>query len=88
MRWKIELRPTAEKHYEKLDKKTLKKVKKALRELEKSKDPASLTNVSALTVTLYGDYGLEVGDWRLLFTPDEMTKKIHVYGIYPRDELQ
>ena len=37
MSWKVEVKPTAEKYYLKLDKKMRKRVKKSLLELEKSK---------------------------------------------------
>lgn len=84
MSWKIEVKPTAEKHYLKLDKKTRQKIKKALKELEKEKNPLVHRNVRPLTGQLQGDYRLRVGDRRLLFTPDKGKKILHVYAILPR----
>ncbi len=87
MSWKIEFRPTAEKYYRKLDKKTRKRVKAALNELQVAEDPTSLSNVQSQTVTLYGDYWLNVDKWRVLFTPDEEKKMIVVFGVIPEDEV-
>jgi mRNA interferase RelE/StbE len=84
MRWKIEVKPTAEKYYLKLDKKTRKRIKKALRELEREENPLLHPNVRPLTGQLQGDYRLRVGDWRLLFTPEKDKKIIHIYAILPR----
>ena len=39
MSWKIELKPNAEKHYLKLDKKKRSRIKEALIELEKEQNP-------------------------------------------------
>lgn len=87
MSWKIEFRPTAEKYYRKLDKKTRKRVKAALNELQVAEDPTSHSNVQSQTVTLYGDYWLSVDKWRVLFTPDEEKKMIVVFGVIPEDEV-
>ena len=84
MNWKIEVKPTAEKYYKKLDKGTRKRVKQALRELQNAEDPTLLPNVRALTGRLQGDYRLRVGKWRVLFTPDKEKKVIYVFAIIPR----
>ena len=84
MTWKIEIKPTAEKSYVRLDKKTRQRVKKALRELESVNDPFLHPNVRALTGRLAGDYRLRVGQWRILFMPDKSSMTIHVYAILPR----
>jgi mRNA interferase RelE/StbE len=84
MSWKIEIKPTAEKYYLKLDKKTRKRIKKALQELEQEENPLSCNNVKPLTGKLQGDYRLRVGDWRLLFTPERNKKIIYIYAILPR----
>ncbi len=84
MSWKIEIKPTAEKSYLKLDKKTRKRIKKALQELEQEENPLSRNNVKPLTGKLQGDYRLRVGDWRLLFTPERNKKIIYIYAILPR----
>jgi mRNA interferase RelE/StbE len=70
MSWKVEVKPTAEKYYLKLDKKMRKRVKKSLMELGK----------------LQGDYRLRVGDWRVLFTPDKDAKMLYVFAILPRGD--
>ncbi len=84
MSWKIEIKPTAEKSYLKLDKTTRKRIKKALKDLEQKENPLSQPNMRALTGRLQGDYRLRVGDWRILFTPIKKPKVIHVYAILPR----
>jgi mRNA interferase RelE/StbE len=84
MNWKIEIKPTAEKSYTKLDKKTRARIKEALLKLEESNNPLFHENVKALTGELKGDYRLRVGDYRILFTPDRQRKVIYVYAILPR----
>jgi mRNA interferase RelE/StbE len=84
--WKVEIKPTAEKSYLKLDKKARKRIKEALHELEQGKNPLFHHDVRPLTGQLHGDYRLRVGDWRLLFTPDKKKKIIHIYAILPRGD--
>lgn len=84
MSWKIEIKPNAEKHYLRLDKKTKKRIKDALMKLEKEDNPFIWSNVKALTGELKGDFRLRVGNWRVLFTPNEKHKILHVYAILPR----
>ena len=84
--WKIEVKPTAEKYYLKLDKNTRNRIKKALQELEQEENPLLHRNVRPLTGQLHGDYRLRVGDWRLLFTPDKNKKIIYIYAILPRGD--
>ncbi len=86
MSWKIEVKPTAEKQYLRLDKKTRQRIKTTLLELEKEENPLFHKDVKSLTGQLKGDYRLRVGDWRLLFTPDKEKKTIHVYAILPRGD--
>ena len=86
MNWKIEVKPTAEKYYRKLNKPTKKRIKEALRKLEESNNPLFHENVRALTGELKGDYRLRVGDWRIVFTLDRERKVIYVYAILPRGE--
>ena len=82
--WTIELKPTAEKRYEKLDKRTRVRIKEALFKLENSLNPFLEPNVRALTGELKGDFRLRVGDLRILFTPHKKRKIIHIYAILPR----
>lgn len=84
MNWKIEVKPTAEKYYLKLDKKTRTRMKDALRELENTDDPLLHSNVRALTGKLRGDFRLRVGKWRILFTPHIKKKMLYVFAIVPR----
>jgi mRNA interferase RelE/StbE len=84
MSWKIEVKPTAEKQYLKLDKARRQQVKKALDALQAANNPFSHPNVRPLTGELRGDYRLRVGEWRVLFTPDPKAKLLHVYAILPR----
>ncbi len=86
MNWKIEIKPTAEKSYRKVDKKTRSRIKEALLKLEESNNPFLHENVRALTGELKGDFRLRVGDWRVLFTPDRERKVIYIYAILPRGE--
>jgi mRNA-degrading endonuclease RelE of RelBE toxin-antitoxin system len=58
MNWKIEIKPSAEKSYLKLDNKARQRIKKALCELESASDPFLHPNVRGLTpnkasMTLY-----------------------------------
>jgi mRNA-degrading endonuclease RelE of RelBE toxin-antitoxin system len=84
MNWKIEVQPTAEKYYLKLDKKTRTRMKDALRELENTNDPLLHPNVRALTGKLRGDFRLRVGKCRILFTPHIKKKMLYVFAIVPR----
>ena len=86
MNWKIEVKPTAEKYYLKLDKKTRTRMKEALRELENTDDPLLHPNVRSLTGKLRGDFRLRVGKWRVLFTPYIEEKIIYVFAIVPRGD--
>ena len=86
MPWQIEVKPTAEKYYLRLDKKTRKRIKKALQELEQEDNPFFHHNVKPLTGQLQGDYRLRAGNWRLLFTPDNTQHIIYIYAILPRGD--
>ncbi len=84
MSWKIDIKPTAEKQYLKLDRSIRKRIKRALSELERQENLFLAKNVKILTGELKGDYRLRVGNWRVLFTPDSKEKILHVYAILPR----
>jgi mRNA-degrading endonuclease RelE of RelBE toxin-antitoxin system len=86
MNWKIEIKPTAEKQYLRLDKKTRRKIKVALDKLKRDEKPLFHENVRPLTVQLKGDYRLGIGDWRLLFTADKERKVIYFCAILPRGD--
>lgn len=82
--WRIEVKPSAEKQYLKLDRPTRRRIKETLRELEATERPLHHRRVRPLTGKLKGDYRVRVGDWRLLLTPDEERKLLSVYAILPR----
>ncbi len=84
MSWKIEIKPATEKEYKRLDGKTRKRMKAALKKLEGNEGPLSNADVKPLTGPLRGDCRLRVGDWRVLFTPDKEAKILYVYAILPR----
>lgn len=86
MSWKIEVKPAAEKQFQKLDKKTRKRIRAALKDLEVDENPLFHKDVKALTGQLKGDFRLRVGDWRILFTPERGKKIIYVYSILPRGD--
>lgn len=86
MNWKIEVKPTAEEAYLRLDKKTRKRIHAASRDLENLKNPFIDKNVRPLTGRLHGDYRLRVGKWRVLFTADKESHLLCVYAIIPRGD--
>ena len=87
MSWRIEVKPTAEKQYLKLDKTAIQRIQSALLELEQAENPLLHNAVRNLTGKLRGDYRLRVGDWRVLFTPDRAEKVIYVYAVLPRGDV-
>jgi mRNA interferase RelE/StbE len=83
--WRIEIKPSAEKQYLRLDRKTRQRIREALGKLEKSETPLLLLpHVKALTGKLKGDYRVRIGDWRVLLTPDRESRVLRVYAILPR----
>lgn len=82
--WRIEVKPSAEKQYLRLDGKTRRRIKSALGDLEKEERPLLHPRVRALTGKLKGDYRMRIGDWRVLFTPEKDGRVLHVYAILPR----
>jgi mRNA interferase RelE/StbE len=86
MSWRIDVKPSAEKQYLRLDATTRRRIKAALHELENSEQPFLLPRVRPLTGQLKGDYRVRVGDWRILLTPDRDSKVLQVYAILPRGD--
>jgi len=86
MSWRVEVKPTAEKQYLKLDKTTRRRIKEALQDLEKSDKPLLQPRVRPLTGRLKGDYRVRVGDWRILVTPERESRVLYVYAILPRSD--
>ena len=84
MNWKIEIKPTAEEYYKKLDKRTRKWVRDALHKLQSAEDPRLLLEVRALTGRLRGDCRFGIGKWGILFTADKEKKMIFVFAIIPK----
>ena len=86
MSWRIEIKPSAEKQYLRLDATTRRRIKTALHELEGSEQPLLHPRVRPLTGQLKGDYRVRVGAWRILVTPNLDSKVLHVYAILPRGD--
>ena len=86
MSWRIEVKPSAEKQYLRLDKPTRKRIKEALRELQDAERPLQHPRVRPLTGKLKGDCRVRVGGWRVLLTPDRESKVLYVYAILPRGD--
>lgn len=86
MSWRIEIKPSAEKQYLKLDKNTRQRIKTALKDLEEQEAPLFHPNVRALSGKLKGDFRMRVGEWRVLFTPERENNTLHVYAILPRGD--
>ena len=86
MSWRIEIKPSAEKQYLRLDATTRRRIKTALLELEDSEQPFLHPRVRPLTGQLKGDYRVRVGAWRILVTPNLDSKVLRVYAILPRGD--
>jgi len=86
MSWQIEIKPAAERQYLKLDRATRRRIKEALRDLEKADRPLLQPRVRPVTGKLKGDYRVRVGDWRVLLTPERESKVLWVYAILPRGD--
>ncbi len=86
MSWRIEVKPSAERHYLKLDGPTRRRIKEALSDVEHAEQPLLHPRMRALTGALKGDYRVRVGGWRLLLTVDREAKVLHVYAILPRGD--
>lgn len=86
MSWRIEVKPSAEKQYLKLDRPTRKRIKSVLREIESSEQPFLHPRLRPLVGKLKGDFRLRVGGWRILLTADTGAKVLHVYAILPRGD--
>lgn len=86
MGWRIEVKPSAERQYLKLDVPTRRRIKEALRELESEERPLLHPRVRRLTGTLKGDCRIRVGGWRIVATPDVDAQVFHVYAILPRGD--
>jgi mRNA-degrading endonuclease RelE of RelBE toxin-antitoxin system len=81
MSWRIEIKPSAEKQYLKRDRRTRKRVKAALRDLEGVVDPLRHSKLRPLVGKLHGDFRLRVGNGRILFTPDKEQEVLYVYAM-------
>ncbi len=86
MNWRIEITPSAEKQYLRLDQPTRRRIKKTLRDLEITERPLTHPRMRALTGKLKGDFRVRVGAWRIILTPDRELKILHVYAILPRGD--
>ena len=86
MSWRIEIKPSAEKQYHKLDRITRQRIKKCLHDLERADRPFLHPRVRPLTGKLKGDLRVRVGRWRILLTPDRESRVLRVYAILPRGD--
>jgi mRNA interferase RelE/StbE len=86
MSWRIEVKPTAEKQYLRLDPSTRQRIKRALLDLENEEQPLRHAWVRPLTGQLKGDFRVRVGGWRILLTPDREARVLYVYAIVPRGD--
>ncbi len=86
MSWRIEVKPSAEKQYLRLDRTTRRRIKETLHGLERAEQPLLHPRVRPLTGKLKGDYRVRVGGWRVLLTPDRESQVLHVYAILPRGD--
>ena len=73
MSWRIEVKPSAEKQYLRLDKPTRRRIK-----------PLLHPRVRPLTGRLKGDCRVRIGGWRILLTPDPELMRLFVYAVLPR----
>ena len=83
MSWRIEVKPSAEQQYLRLDRPTRRRIKASLRELETAGRPLLHPRVRPLTGELKGDYRVRLGGWRILLTPDRDSGVLYVYAILP-----
>ena len=86
MNWRIEVKPSAENQYLKLDKATRRRVKDTLRDLQSAERPLLHSRVRSLTGKLKGDYRVRIGGWLVLLTPDRESRVLRVYAILPRGD--
>ncbi len=86
MSWLIEIKPTAEKQYLRLDKTTRQRIKRVLRDLETCENPLLHPRARALTGKLKGDYRVRIDGWRILMTPNRDDHVLHVFAIIPRGD--
>ena len=86
MSWRIEVKPSAEKQYLRLDSPTRRRIKETLSELQDAEGPLHHPRARPLTGKLKGDYRVRVGGWRILLTPDREARVLYVYAILPRGD--
>ncbi len=84
MTWRIEVKPSAHKHYLKLDSTTRRRIRESLYQLESYKRPLAHPRMRPLMGRLKGRYRVRVGNWRILIRPDREHRTLHVYAILPR----
>ncbi len=84
MSWRIDVKPSAEKQYLRLDAPTRPRIKQVLHDLQEAEQPLQHPGVRPLTGKLKGDCRVRVGGWRVLLTPDRESRVLCVYAILPR----
>jgi len=83
-KWDIELSKDSWKYFEKLPKKTSRRILKELEELSEKTNPIFHKDVKPLTGKLKGFYRLRSGDLRIIFELDWAEKRIGILAIVPR----
>jgi len=86
MSWRIEVKPSAEKQYLRLDRPTRKRIKEVLFELQGSEQLIVHPRVKGLGGKLKGNLRVRIGGWRLLMTPDREKRVLYPYAILPRGD--
>ncbi len=86
MSWRIEVKPSAEKQYLRLDAPTRRRIKQTLRDLQGAEQPLQHLRVRPLTGKLKGDVRIRVGGCRVLGTPDRESRVLYIYAILPRGD--
>lgn len=86
MSWRIEVKPSAEKQYLKLDAPTRRRIKEALRDLEATDNPLLHARMRPQTGALKGDDRLRIGGWRVLMSASREEQTLRVCAILPRGD--
>ena len=81
MRYTVRLERTTEKQLERLPAETLRRLSQKLLELEQNPRVGNVRKLRGME-----GYRLRVGDYRILFTIDDVAKEVRVYRVKHRKE--
>ena len=84
MIWTVKISDVVYRYYQRLDRPTRERVRKALEELAQSEEPTVHRNVAPLVGALKGFYRLRVGKYRLIFAVIRESRTIAVVNLVPR----